>query len=82
MVWRRRHRSCTLGFGIARAAACRELLRTLEDLARGEVVTVTRIDRLARSTFDLFAIVKSIVDTGGQFRSLGRRPTPAPVPGA
>jgi hypothetical protein len=31
---------------------------------------VTRIDRLARSTFDLFAIVKGIVDAGGQFRSL------------
>jgi DNA invertase Pin-like site-specific DNA recombinase len=32
--------------------------------------TVTRIDRLARSTFDLFAIVKRIVDAGAQFRSL------------
>jgi len=31
---------------------------------------VTRIDRLARSTLDLFAIVKRIVGTGGQFRSL------------
>ena len=31
---------------------------------------MTRIDRLARSTFDLFAIVKQIVDAGGQFRSL------------
>ena len=30
----------------------------------------SRIDRLARSTFDLFAIVKRIVDAGGQFRSL------------
>ena len=28
------------------------------------------IDRLARSTFDLFAIVKRIVDARGQFRSL------------
>jgi hypothetical protein len=33
-------------------------------------VTVTRIDRLARSTFDLFAIVKQIVDAKAQFRSL------------
>jgi len=33
-------------------------------------VTVTRIDRLARSTFDLFAIVKRIVDAKAQFRSL------------
>ncbi len=48
----------------------RELLRLLKDLAAGDVVTVTRIDRLARSTFDLFAIVKRIVDAGGQFRSL------------
>ena len=36
----------------------------------GDVMTVTRLDRLARSTFDLFAIVKRIVDAGGQFRSL------------
>jgi len=33
-------------------------------------VTVTRIDRLARSTFDLFGIVKRIVDANAQFRSL------------
>src|SRR5215208_3495987 len=48
----------------------RELLRMLNRLTPGDVVTVTRIDRLARSTFDLFAIVKRIVDAGGQFRSL------------
>src|SRR5712692_2536447 len=48
----------------------RELLKMLKALAPGDVVTVTRIDRLARSTFDLFAIVKGIVDAGGQFRSL------------
>src|SRR5271165_6873147 len=36
----------------------------------GDVMTVTRIDRLARSTFDLFAIVKRIVDAGAQFRSM------------
>ena len=48
----------------------RELLKMLKALAPGDVVTVTRIDRLARSTFDLFAIVKQIVDGGGQFRSL------------
>ena len=48
----------------------RELLRMLDRLAPGDVVTVTRIDRLARSTFDLFAIVKRIVDAAAQFRSL------------
>jgi DNA invertase Pin-like site-specific DNA recombinase len=33
-------------------------------------VTVMRIDRLAGSTFDLFGIVKRIVDAKVQFRSL------------
>jgi DNA invertase Pin-like site-specific DNA recombinase len=48
----------------------RRLLDQLDALAPGDVVTVTRIDRLARSTFDLFGIVKRIVDAKGQFRSL------------
>jgi DNA invertase Pin-like site-specific DNA recombinase len=48
----------------------RELNRMLGKLAHGDVVTVTRIDRLARSTFDLFGIVKRIVDAKAQFRSL------------
>ena len=45
-------------------------MKMLDTLAPGDVVTVTRIDRLARSTFDLFAIVKQIVDAKAQFRSL------------
>jgi DNA invertase Pin-like site-specific DNA recombinase len=48
----------------------RQLLKMLDTLAPGDVVTVTRIDRLARSTFGLFAIVKQIVDAKAQFRSL------------
>ena len=61
----------------------RELNRMLGKLGPGDVVTVTRIDRLARSTFDLFAIVKQIVDAKAQFRSWpSRGPTPAPAPGA
>src|SRR5271155_4192348 len=48
----------------------RELLKMLKAVARGDVVTVTRIDRLARSTFDLFAIVKKIADAGARFQSL------------
>jgi DNA invertase Pin-like site-specific DNA recombinase len=48
----------------------RELNRMLRKLAPGDVVTVTRIDRLARSTIDLFAIVKRIADAKAQFRSL------------
>jgi DNA invertase Pin-like site-specific DNA recombinase len=48
----------------------RELNRMLGKLAPGDVVTVTRIDRLARSTFDLFGIVKRIVDAKAQFRPM------------
>jgi len=48
----------------------RELNRMLSRLGPGDVVTVTRIDRLARSTFDLFGIVKRIVDAKAEFRSL------------
>jgi Resolvase, N terminal domain len=48
----------------------RELLKMLKALAPGDVVTVTRINRLARSTFDVFAIVKQSVDAKAQFRSL------------
>src|SRR6202035_1091039 len=48
----------------------RQLLKMLDTLAPSDVVTVTRIDRLARSTFDLFAIFKQIVDAKAQFRSL------------
>ena len=38
----------------------RELNRMLGKLGPGDVVTVRRIDRLARCAFDLFAIVKRI----------------------
>ena len=48
----------------------RELLKMLKALAPGDVVTVTRIDRLARSTFDLFGIVK----LAGSLRRLPTRP--------
>ena len=61
----------------------RELLKMLKALAPGDVVTVMRIDRLARSTFDLFAIVKQIVDARRNSARLpSRGPTPAPAPGA
>jgi DNA invertase Pin-like site-specific DNA recombinase len=48
----------------------RELNRMLGKLAPGDVVTVTRIDRLARNSFDLFGIIKRIVGAKAQFRSL------------
>src|SRR4051812_18692200 len=55
----------------------RELLKLLKAIAPGDVVTVTRIDRLARSTFDLFAIVKQIVDGAA---SSGHWPSHGPAP--
>ena len=59
-----------------------ELLKLLKALAAGDVVTVTRVDRLARSTFDLFAIVKQIVDAPGSFdHSPSRGPTRPPALG-
>jgi DNA invertase Pin-like site-specific DNA recombinase len=39
-------------------AGQRELLKMLKALVPGAVVTVTRIDLLGRSIFDLFAIIK------------------------
>jgi DNA invertase Pin-like site-specific DNA recombinase len=50
----------------------RELRKMMAGLEHGDVVVVTRIDRLARSTFELFALVKEIVDKGAQFRSLAQ----------
>ncbi len=46
-----------------------QLRRLLGQLDAGDVLTATRLDRLARSTFDLLAIAKQIVDAKGQFRS-------------
>lgn len=48
----------------------RQLRKMLAELQAGDIVVVTRIDRLARSIFDLFTIVKDINAVGAQFRSL------------
>jgi DNA invertase Pin-like site-specific DNA recombinase len=47
-----------------------QLKRLIKAIGQGDTVIVTRIDRLARSTFDLFAIIQRIVDSGAHFRSL------------
>ena len=47
-----------------------ELGRLLDHLRAGDVVTVTRLDRLARSTSDLLHIAERIKDTGAGLRSL------------
>ena len=49
----------------------RELTRLLRLVRSGDVVIVTRLDRLARSTRDLLNIVASITDKGAGLRSLG-----------
>lgn len=47
-----------------------ELRKLLASLKPGQTVVVTRLDRLARSTFDLFSIIKAITDRKAQFYSL------------
>ncbi len=47
-----------------------ELDRMLEQLRDGDVVTVTKYDRLARSLKDLLEIVEAIGERGAGFRSL------------
>lgn len=44
----------------------------LKGLQPGDVVVVTKLDRLARSIFDLFSIVKRINDAGARFRSIAQ----------
>ena len=48
-----------------------QLRRLLDQLTTGDVVTVTRLDRLARSTRDLLNTLATITGKGGAFRSLG-----------
>ncbi len=47
-----------------------ELAQLLDQLRSGDVVTVTKYDRLARSLHDLLDIVKAIEQRGAGFRSL------------
>lgn len=48
-----------------------QLRRLLDQLDAGDVVTVTRLDRLARSTRDLLNTLGTIADRKAGFRSLG-----------
>jgi len=48
-----------------------QLRRALDQLVPGDVVVVTRLDRLARSTRDLLNTLAAITDKGAGFRSLG-----------
>jgi DNA invertase Pin-like site-specific DNA recombinase len=48
-----------------------QLRRLLSEIAAGDVVMVTRLDRLARSTRDLLNTLAVIADREAGFRSLG-----------
>src|SRR5436190_2279929 len=45
--------------------------RLVKSLTKGDVVIVTRLDRLARSTRDLLNLLASIAEKGAGFKSLG-----------
>jgi DNA invertase Pin-like site-specific DNA recombinase len=47
-----------------------QLARALAELGKGDVLTVTRLDRLARSTRDLLNTLATITSKGAGFRSL------------
>ncbi|MDE3181013.1 MAG: recombinase family protein [Acidobacteriota bacterium] len=48
-----------------------ELVRMLDQLREGDVVVVSKLDRLARSTRGLLEIVENIRTAGARFQSLG-----------
>src|SRR5271170_1476532 len=48
-----------------------QLRRALDKLDTDDVLIVTRLDRLARSTRDLLNTLAAIADKGARFRSLG-----------
>jgi DNA invertase Pin-like site-specific DNA recombinase len=50
---------------------CAQLRRLLAGIEAGDVVMVTRLDRLARSTRDLLNTLATITDKKAGFRSLG-----------
>ena len=47
-----------------------ELRKVVDRLQPGDVLVVTRLDRLARSTRDLLNVMASVTDRGAGFRSL------------
>lgn len=47
-----------------------ELKKAVASLKRGDVLMVTRLDRLARSTRDLLNVVHQIEQAGGHFKSI------------
>src|SRR5713226_4639698 len=48
----------------------KQLIRLMAGLAKGDVLVVTRLDRLARSTRDLLNLLATIAEKGAGFKSL------------
>lgn len=48
-----------------------QLAKLLGEIERGDLLIVTRLDRLARSTRDLLNILGTLAERGAAFRSLG-----------
>jgi DNA invertase Pin-like site-specific DNA recombinase len=48
----------------------KQLARAVDRLGDGDVLVVTRLDRLARSTRDLLNVLKSVADNDAGFKSL------------
>jgi DNA invertase Pin-like site-specific DNA recombinase len=53
------------------ASGSRELAKVLARLGEGDVLMVTRLDRLARSTRDLLNVLDQVSKAGAGFKSLG-----------
>jgi DNA invertase Pin-like site-specific DNA recombinase len=49
------------------------LTKLVATLKGGDILVVTRLDRLARSTIDLLTILKAVADRGASFISLGEQ---------
>jgi DNA invertase Pin-like site-specific DNA recombinase len=47
-----------------------QLEKALSSLREGDVLIITRLDRLARSSRDLLNVIKQITDAGASFKSL------------
>lgn len=48
-----------------------QLARVLQALSKGDILIVTRLDRLARSTRDLLNVLAGVAEKGAGFRSIG-----------
>src|SRR5271168_1925677 len=48
----------------------KQLARVVGRLGKGDVLVVTRLDRLARSTRDLLNVLGAVADKGASFKSL------------